>query len=208
MKTLALVSGGIDSAVILWAFKPDYAVTFNYGQKHEFKETYHAEILCSEVGTKHKIINIPTAFAEVESALLKGGTKITDGKSSIIPNRNLIMLSVVAAWAATRDINIVFIGVHQTDAPVYPDCTSKFITLAQATLRASLDNENFVINAPFLNLKKSEIIKMGEFYDVPFEMTWSCYKDGPKHCGSCPACQVRKKGFEEAGLADPTEYTI
>jgi 7-cyano-7-deazaguanine synthase len=206
VTSIALVSGGLDSAVLLWLFRPSGAVTFNYGQKNEFKEVFYAEKMCKELNIRHKILDISSSFDEIESGLLKG--KLTDAASSIVPNRNLIMLSIVSAWAATANVNVVLIGTHKTDAPAYPDCTKEFISGAEQMLRVSLNSPLFSISAPFIDKEKHEIIKMGQELNVPFEMTWSCYRDGSKHCGVCPACQVRKEGFEKSGVEDPTEYEV
>lgn len=207
MKSIALVSGGIDSAVLLWAYQPTYAVTFDYGQRHLI-EIIYARRLAREAGAKHKVLEIRGAFEGILSGLTSEEGEITDAKSSVVPNRNLIMLSIVAAFAATSGIDTVHIGAHSDDNTDYADCRPEFFESAQETIRRSLGVPNFAINAPFLGKEKWQIIKEGHLLGVPFEKTWSCYNIGDKHCGVCPACVGRQEGFKRAGVEDPTEYEV
>jgi len=130
-------------------------------------------------------------------------------KATVVPNRNMIMLSIATAVAVVEKANAVYIAVHAGDHAIYPDCRSEFIT--QCSYTAALATEGFsdpafTIEAPFIAMTKAEIVKLGDSYDVPWGQTWSCYKGDMWHCGKCGTCVERKEAFEEAGIKDPTVY--
>ena len=123
----------------------------------------------------------------------------------IVPFRNAIFLAAAVAYAVTVGAQKIFYGAHGSDEPFYPDCRKEFYEAFEKAAQLGTDCE-ISIQAPFSGRKKSEVITEGEKLDVPFELTWSCYLDGDKHCGRCESCVNRKKAFKEAAIADPTEY--
>ena len=100
----------------------------------------------------------------------------------------------------------MFFGAHFSDRGVYPDCRKEFVEAFQNSERLATDNDKLVIDAPFVDIEKSEIIKLGVELGVPFKHTWTCYKGGERHCGVCSSCRERKRAFVESGVQDPTEY--
>src|SRR3990172_3595624 len=127
-------------------------------------------------------------------------------KTTIVPNRNSIFLSIAIGYAVSIAANYVFFGAHHSDRGVYPDCRREFVEAFEHAERLANDNLLLVIAAPFVNMSKSEIVKLGVELGVPYKETWSCYKGGRIHCGVCSSCRERKRAFQEAGVVDPTEY--
>jgi len=145
-------------------------------------------------------------FAEVTS-LCNERIPMTSSFSQpiIVPFRNAILLSIAVSYAVTIGATKVFYGAQGSDEPFYPDCRKEFYKSFEATAKLGT-GQGIVIDAPFSNVPKSAIIKSGSELGVPFDLTWSCYLNGPKHCGKCESCINRKKAFREAGVKDPTEY--
>jgi 7-cyano-7-deazaguanine synthase len=123
----------------------------------------------------------------------------------VVPFRNAIFLSIAVSYAAGLGAHRIFYGAHGADAEFYPDCRQKFYKSLEQTARLGTEM-NIYIEAPFSGISKSELIKIGTALSVPFQLTWSCYLDGEKHCGKCESCMNRKKAFKEAEIPDPTEY--
>jgi 7-cyano-7-deazaguanine synthase len=150
------------------------------------------------------------------SSLTSGDIEVPDGhyaeetmKITVVPNRNAIMINVATALAVSKGYDFVATGVHGGDHFIYPDCRPGFITSQAATLRlanAGFISEKFDVLPPFVNIPKDGIVAIGNDIDVPWEETWSCYKGGEIHCGSCGTCFERREAFELAGVADPTSY--
>jgi 7-cyano-7-deazaguanine synthase len=127
-------------------------------------------------------------------------------KTTIVPNRNSIFLSIAIGYAVSLKANHVFFGAHHSDRGVYPDCRREFVEAFEEAEQLANDNSELVISAPFVDIDKSQIVKLGAKLGVPYGETWSCYKGGEMHCGVCSSCRERKRAFEEAGVADATEY--
>lgn len=222
MKTKAVViaSGGIDSSTLLYKIVSEgfsvYALTFIYGQRH-LKEIKSAEIISDKLGIEHKVIDI----SSMQELLL--GSALTDSsvevpevpetaehydtlKSTIVPNRNAIFLSIAIGYATSLEANHVFFGAHFSDRGVYPDCRKEFVQAFEMSERLATDNPNLVIEAPFVDADKSDIVKLGAQLGVPFKETWTCYKGGELHCGVCSSCRERKRAFVDSGVLDPTGY--
>ena len=123
----------------------------------------------------------------------------------IVPFRNAIFLSAAVAYAVTVGAKKIYYGAQGSDEPFYPDCRREFYEAFEKAARLGTCEE-ISIQAPFSDMKKSELFKAGAELGMPFELTWSCYLDGAKHCGRCESCVNRKKAFSEAGLLDPTKY--
>lgn len=190
-SALVLLSGGIDSAVLLYyvkqvlGYSKVVAILFDYGQQHKIELEY-AQKLAYGIGVPYKTINVDlTQF---------GGSSLTSGDeelSVVVPARNSIFLSLAAAYAEVRGIHDVFIGVNAEDFRDFPDCRDQFIHLMSRAL--SIGNNIRGVYVPFIDKSKQDIVKIGRTLNVPFEMTWSCYY--PKHlyfpCGKCHACIER-----------------
>lgn len=211
-KCVVVLSGGPDSATVAyWAKKQGYdlsAITFKYGQIAT-KETESAQKIAEKLGVPIKIIDLSTlkeVFGEVTS-LCNADIPMTSSFSQpiIVPFRNAIFLSVAVSYAASIGANKIFYGAQGSDEPFYPDCRREFYKAFETAAQLGTGAE-ISIEAPFSGRPKSETLRMGAELGVPFELTWSCYFNGLKHCGKCESCVNRKRAFKEAGIRDPTEY--
>ncbi len=223
-RAVVLLSGGLDSATVLAeaavsGFEP-YALTVEYGQRHQ-----------AEIDAARRVAKSVGVVKHVTTALdlrTFGGSALTDdidvpkdtppseiGKdipATYVPARNTIFLSLALAWAETLDANDIFIGVNALDYSGYPDCRPEFIEafekLAAVATKAGVTGSPIRIHTPLIQMTKREIIARGIELGVDYGLTLSCYDptiDGAA-CGRCDACALRRKGFEEAGVADPTRY--
>jgi len=211
-KCIVVLSGGPDSTVVAyWAKKQGYkvhALTFKYGQIAE-KEVKHATLIAEKLGIPIKIIDLGSlrdVFTGV-TALCDKNIELTQTFTQpiIVPFRNAIFLSVAVAYAISIGAAEVFYGAQGSDEPFYPDCRKQFYKSFENTARLGTGAE-IRIEAPFNNLQKSEVLKVGTQLGVPFELTWSCYRREEKHCGTCESCVNRKNAFKQAKIDDPTEY--
>lgn len=211
-KCVVVLSGGPDSATVAyWAKTQDYEVypiTFNYGQI-AVKEIEAAQKIAVEIGTTTKVIDL-SALKEIFSnvtSLCNKDIPLTSEFSSpiIVPFRNGIFLSVAVAYAVAVGAGEIFYGAQGSDEPFYPDCRREFYEAFEKAARLGTCQE-ITIKAPFGSGKKSDLIEEGVKLGVPFELTWSCYKDGEKHCGICESCMNRKKAFKESKMPDHTRY--
>jgi 7-cyano-7-deazaguanine synthase len=221
LTAVAIASGGLDSTTLLYKLRQEgervSALTFLYGQRHK-REVESAKEICGLLGVEHTLIDL-TALKPLftSSALTNELIRIPNVpesvehydtlKTTIVPNRNAIFISVAVARAISVGANNVYFGVHASDRGVYPDCRPGFVEALQTALRLGTDNHSLRIIAPFLNMTKGDIVKLGTRLEVPYSLTWSCYNGGVKHCGVCSSCRERKRAFLEAGLNDPTEYS-
>jgi 7-cyano-7-deazaguanine synthase len=212
MKCVIVLSGGPDSATVAYWAKNQgyqiYPITFNYGQI-AVKETEAAQKIAQTLGTTTKTVdlsNLKDIFSGATS-LVNRDIPLTAEFSSpiIVPFRNAIFLSAAVAYAVTVDADKIFYGAQGSDEPFYPDCRREFYEAFEKAARLGTCQE-ITIKAPFSGSKKAELIGEGAKLGVPFELTWSCYLDGAKHCGKCESCVNRKKAFKEAGVTDPTKY--
>ena len=211
-KCVVVLSGGPDSSTVAYWAKEQgydvYAITCKYGQIAT-KEVEYATRIAEKLGVPIKLVDLSSLkdiFSGVTS-LCDENIPMTSSFSSpiIVPFRNAIFLSLAVSYAVTVGAGRVFYGAQGSDEPFYPDCRREFYVSFERAARLGTGQE-VAIEAPFSSVPKSEIIKRGSELGVPFELTWSCYLNGPKHCGKCESCVNRKKAFREAGIADPTEY--
>lgn len=225
MHIIAITSGGMDSAVMVTHFlhlgHTVDTISFDYGQRHR-KELQFAALFASSCGLRHDLVDLTRLrylLAESGSSLVSD-TEVPEGhyaqenmKKTVVPNRNMIMLSIAGGIAVAREAGSVGIGVHAGDHFIYPDCRPEFIANANNTLRVG--NEGFAsptIWAPFINRTKADIALEGFQLGIDFSQTWSCYKGGDKHCGRCGTCVERLEAIAEAcdkmaGTAtDTTQY--
>lgn len=212
--SLIILSGGMDSVTLLHEFKDDIAiaVTFNYGSNHADKEIECANYHCNMLNIKHIIIPLHFIKQYFTSSLLQGADAIPEGhyedenmKSTVVPFRNGIMLSIACGIAESNNLHKVLIANHGGDHAIYPDCRADFIK-AMSNAMTLGTYEKIKIFAPYTLINKSDIAKIGEKLNIDYTKTWSCYKGGEKHCGKCGTCVERKEAFKNANIIDSTEY--
>ncbi|MBO8459528.1 MAG: 7-cyano-7-deazaguanine synthase QueC [Bacteroidetes bacterium] len=211
---IIVLSGGMDSVTMLHEFASEIkvAVSFDYGSKHNAKEIPFAALHCQRLGIQHIVIPLDFMTRYFKSSLLMGGEDIPEGnyddenmKSTVVPFRNGIMLSVAAGLAESHGLKRLFIANHFGDHAIYPDCRAGFIkAMSEAVSEGTY--EHIRIEAPYTDINKTDIAKRGAKLGINYAETWSCYKGGEKHCGKCGTCMERKEAFREAGLIDPTIY--
>lgn len=223
MKAVILLSGGLDSSTVLYQALGDgvdcYALSFDYQQRHR-RELEAAAAIASTAGVKeHQVISFDLR--------LWGGSALTDATielpcdrslaemsqnipSTYVPARNTIFLSFALAYGEAINAQLVYIGVNALDYSGYPDCRPDYIQAMQEVFRLGTkqgrEGEPIKILTPLINLKKTEIIQLGNNLGVPWEKTWSCYAGEEIACGVCDSCQLRLAAFEELGLKDPLPY--
>lgn len=213
-NSVIILSGGMDSVTLLHAFKAQIqiAITFDYGSNHNQREIEMAKYHCQQLGIEHIIIPLEFIGKYFKSSLLAGADAVPDGhyadenmKSTVVPFRNGIMLSIACGIAESRELNHVMIANHAGDHSIYPDCRATFIESMSEAMSYGTYN-NVKIEAPFTTLTKTDIARLGNELGMDYTKTYSCYKGGEKHCGTCGTCTERKEAFKDAGLTDPTEY--
>ena len=207
-------TGGMDSVTLLYDQK-DYialAVTFDYGSNHNKREAELAAYHCKRLGIEHLIIPLDFMGKYFKSSLLEGADAVPEGhyqdknmKSTVVPFRNGIMLSIACGLAESRGLTKVLIANHAGDHAIYPDCRATFIdAMNQAMAYGTYEHIN--IYAPYTSLSKTDIAKIGKVLGIDYSKTYSCYKGGENHCGKCGTCVERKEALRDAGIDDPTEY--
>ena len=212
--SLIIVSGGMDSITLLHERKDTIAlaVSFDYGSNHNAREIPFARLHCQRLGIRHVVI--PLAFMQqyFKSSLLEGADAIPDGhyadsnmKSTVVPFRNGIMLSIAVGIAESNSLKRVLIANHGGDHAIYPDCRPEFITAIDAAAKAGT-YVDVAIEAPYTNISKTDIARRGKSLAIDYSETWSCYKGGHVHCATCGTCVERKEALRDAGIADPTVY--
>lgn len=219
MKTVILCSGGIDSVTLAHKIAAEHELvrllTFDYGQRHA-KELEFAALTAQRLGARHDVVDI-SALAQflASSSLIDGAADaIPDGhyaeatmKSTIVPNRNAIMLTIAFGIASGMQAEAVGIAVHSGDHFIYPDCRPTFVDAFRSMQEKALEGMGEVaLLAPFVHTSKAGIVTEGARLGVPFAETWSCYKGGEVHCGRCGTCVERAEAFHLAGIPDPTLY--
>jgi len=210
-NNVIIVSGGMDSITLLYQERPKYALSFDYGSKHNAKELPRAQYHCGKVGSVHHIIKLDFINELFESSLLKSGVVIPEGhyedenmKSTVVPFRNGIMLAIACGYAESVKAENVLIGNHSGDHAIYPDCRQDFI-LAMNYAMVHGTYKKVGIHAPFTNLDKRKIALIGKDLGIDYSKTWTCYKGSEKHCGVCGSCTERKMALE--GF-DTTVYKV
>lgn len=214
--TIIVLSGGMDSAVLLAdsldCGKKLAAISFDYGSKHNDRELPMAAALCSHYGISHRIIRLPFVNELFNSALLQSGGNIPDGmydepsmKDTVVPFRNGIMLAIAAGFAESAGAEEVLLASHSGDHFIYPDCRPEFNAAFSEAVRLGTDNK-VKIRFPYADIDKRAIGDIGRRLELDFSRTWTCYKGGEIHCGTCGACQERKYGLRYDEGLDPTCY--
>lgn len=209
-----VVSGGMDSVTLMHEYKSRIAVavTFDYGSRHNAREIECARRQCGILGIRHIVIPLAFIGEYFQSSLLLGGEDIPEGhyaddnmKSTVVPFRNGIMLSVACGLAESFGLKHVLIANHGGDHAIYPDCRSGFISAMDEAMRQGTYDGVSII-APYTGIDKTEIARRGVRLGVDHTLTYSCYKGGERHCGRCGTCTERREAFREAGVPDPTVY--
>ena len=213
-NSVIIVSGGMDSITLLYDHKDEIAlgISFDYGSNHNAREIPFAKMHCERLGIKHITINLDFMHQYFKSSLLDGAEAIPEGhyaddnmKSTVVPFRNGIMLSIAFGIAECNNLDQVFIANHGGDHTIYPDCRPEFINAIDAAATAGTYN-NVKVVAPYTKITKSDIARIGKKLGIDYTETWSCYKGGKVHCGKCGTCVERKEALAEAGIEDKTIY--
>lgn len=215
-KVVVLVSGGMDSVTALYAAARQHEVlcglSFAYGAKHNDREIPCAARHCRSLGIPHRVIPLDFIGRFFQSDLLKGGGEIPDGhyaeatmKQTVVPFRNGIMLAVAAGLAESLGATALVIAAHAGDHAIYPDCREGFLSAMGEAIGLGTYAAVALLR-PFITLDKAGIAARGQELGVDFSQTWSCYRGGDFHCGTCGTCVERREAFLLAGLADPTLY--
>lgn len=219
-KAIVLVSGGLDSATVLAIAKQQgyecYALSFDYGQRHNSELVAASELVKIYKVRDHKTIKL--GMGEF------GGSALTDDRINVptkestgvpvtyVPARNTVFLSIALGWAEVIGAWDIFIGVNAVDYSGYPDCRPEFIKafeeLANLATKAGVEEGGFKIHTPLIDLSKAQIIEKGAALNVDYSTTVSCYQANAKGeaCGECESCRLRKQGFDKAKMKDPTRY--
>lgn len=213
-NSVIIVSGGMDSITLLYDHKDEIAlgISFDYGSNHNAREIPFAKMHCERLGIKHITINLDFMHQYFKSSLLDGADAIPEGhyaddnmKSTVVPFRNGIMLSIAIGIAESNNLDQVFIANHGGDHTIYPDCRPEFIKAIDSAANAGTYN-NVKVIAPYTQITKSDIARIGKKLGIDYAETWSCYKGGEIHCGKCGTCVERKEALAEAGIEDCTIY--
>lgn len=218
LNAIILLSGGLDSATVLYMAKQQgfnlHALSFDYGQKHNI-ELESAKKIAKQAGVvSHKIVSLNldlwggSSLTDTAIEVENGEINSSDIPNTYVPARNMVFLSVAASYAEAIGAQHIFIGVSQVDYSGYVDCRQDFIDAMEnainlGTVAAVEHNKPIKIHVPLINMTKAEEIKTGMSLGVDYALTWSCYRGEEKPCGTCDSCLIRAKAFKEAGVVDP-----
>ncbi len=212
---VVIFSGGMDSFTILHKAMSDgytvFALTFNYGQRH-VKEIEYASKVCHDLSVDHKIVDIRAVNQLLQGSSLTSDIDIPEGhyagdnmKSTIVPNRNMILLSLAVGYAVSIGAEKVFYGAHAGDHAIYPDCRPEFVKKMN-DVSAIANYESIEIVTPYLDFDKGDILADGIKLGIDYALTWTCYNGRDKACGQCGACYERLEAFKNNNVNDPIEY--
>ena len=204
----------MDSVTLLYEYRDRVAlaVTFDYGSNHNRREAAFAKLHCERLGIEHLLIPLDFIHRYFKSSLLEGADAIPEGhyaaenmKSTVVPFRNGIMLSIACGIAESRGLKNVMIANHFGDHSIYPDCRAAFVeAMSKAMSEGTYDGVK--VFAPYTGISKTDIARHGATLGIDYTETYSCYKGGAKHCGKCGTCVERKEALHDAGIDDRTEY--
>ena len=213
--SLLVLSGGLDSTTMLYEYEERIAmaVSFHYGSNHNDRELYYARLHCERLGIKHIVVSLAFIKEYFRSSLLEGGDAVPEGdyaddnmRSTVVPFRNGIMLSIAAGFAETYGLKNIMLANHAGDHAIYPDCRPEFVQAMDSAVQAGT-YEGIRLLTPYTNLTKADIARHGKALGIDYSETWSCYKGGEVHCGKCGTCRERRDALQEAGIEDTTQYT-
>lgn len=212
--SVIIVSGGMDSITLLYDKKDEIAlgISFNYGSNHNEREIPFAKMHCERLGIQHITIDLHFMHEYFKSSLLEGADSIPEGhyasenmKSTVVPFRNGIMLSIAVGIAESNGLSKVLIANHGGDHAIYPDCRPDFIDAIDKAAMAGTYVKVRIV-APYTQITKTDIARIGKRLGIDYAETWSCYKGGEVHCGKCGTCVERKEALTGAGIVDTTIY--
>lgn len=212
--SLIVLSGGLDSTTMLYEYqyRIGMALSFHYGSNHNDRELEFAKLHCERLGIPHMVIRLPFIKQFFKSSLLEGADAIPEGnyddmnmKSTVVPFRNGIMLSIAAGIAENNKLQYVMLANHAGDHTIYPDCRPKFVEAMNNAIHFGTWN-GVQLLTPYTHLTKAEIAAKGKDLKLDYAETWSCYKGGEHHCGVCGTCRERKEALAQAGIEDNTVY--
>ena len=215
-SSVVLLSGGLDSSVLLAKLVAEkrrvLALGVDYGQRHA-REIDAARAVCAHYGVPYRVADLradsaffgANALTDKSVPVSEGAYSETGMKTTVVPARNLLLVSIAASWAIAEKCETVAYAAHGGDHAIYPDCREEFAEKLDAVLRVA-DWNPLRLERPFVGMSKTEIVALGAKLGVPFGLTWSCYNGGEKHCGKCATCIERAQAFREAGVPDPTDY--
>ena len=216
MRALVLFSGGLDSTVLATQMKQEAKETrllsIDYGQRHA-KELDHSQKIADYLGLGHEILKLP------QLGQILGGSSLTDKsiilpeghyaedsmKSTVVPNRNMILLALAGGHALSLGFDTIAYAAHAGDHTIYPDCRPEFADAMDKALGLA-DWKDLNLHRPYVEMTKSDLVSLGYQLEAPLHLTWSCYAGGEIHCGKCGTCVERKEAFELANITDPTKY--
>jgi 7-cyano-7-deazaguanine synthase len=216
MKAIVLFSGGLDSTVLATQMKQEATQTrllsIDYGQRHA-KELDHSQKVADHLGLAHEILKLP------QLGQILGGSSLTDKsiilpeghyaeesmKSTVVPNRNMILLALAGGHALSIGFDTIAYAAHAGDHTIYPDCRPEFADAMNKALGLA-DWNDLNLHRPYVEMTKSDLVSLGEELNAPLQLTWSCYAGGEIHCGKCGTCVERKEAFALANIPDPTKY--
>lgn len=209
LSAVLCFSGGLDSTVLLYSLRNQgydvYPIAVRYGQRHD--REIEAALLLDPTTSVVSIegLNLSGCLTDPSMPVPHGHYAADTMKQTVVPNRNMILLSLATAYAITLRTEIVAFAAHSGDHTIYPDCRPEFVSsLSSAIHRGNWSSP--MLKAPFSDKTKTDIVKLGDRLGVPFEKTWSCYEGSDVHCGLCGTCYERKEAFQLADVTDPTEY--
>ena len=224
-EAVVLLSGGLDSSTVLAVAKERgfdvVALTFDYGQRHR-RELESAKEVAKAMGAKEHIVIQIDLGRHLRSSLTQKGMEVPKGRKAkdistdipdtYVPSRNIVFLSIASSIAEGRGAEAIFIAANSVDFSGYPDCTPEFLSSFQRVLdvgtKAGKEGHAVRVEAPVLRMSKGDIVREALRLKVPLQHTWSCYEGGSKACGKCDSCQLRLRGFKDAGARDPIEYEV
>lgn len=212
---VVVYSGGMDSFTLLHRARAAghqvHALSFDYGQRH-VRELDCARQVCADLGISHRVLDV-TAMSQI-----MGGSALTDDidvpeghyedanmKATVVPNRNMILLSLAIGYAVSLKANAVWYGAHGGDHAIYPDCRPEFVEKMDAVSRIA-NYEPVAVVAPYLHNTKGDILRDGLAMGLDYSQTWTCYNGREKACGRCGSCVERLEAFAENGVQDPLAY--
>lgn len=218
-KAIVLLSGGLDSTTALYLAKSEgfgeiYALTFEYGQKHD-RELRAAREVARAAGVKeHKFVKLllnqwdGCSLTDPKMEVPDGDLRRDTVPDTYVPARNMVFLSVAASYADALGVEDIYIGVSEVDYSGYVDCREEFIrsmerTINLGTVLGAERGRHITIHAPFMHMAKADEIRLGARLGVDYGLTWTCYRGGDRPCGTCDSCLLRAKAFAEAGMEDP-----
>lgn len=210
---ILILSGGLDSTVLLWSLKPHVTcLTFNYGQRHE-KEITAACYLALEAKAKWRLADLSMISSLISKGSLSGREAMPEGhysaenmKATIVPNRNMIMLSIAVGHAIATGAEEVYYAAHSGDHAIYPDCRVEFAMAFQDAVSEGNGPGRPQLVVPFIDKTKADIVSLGLSLNVPFAKTWSCYRGEALACGRCGTCVERLEAFSLNNATDPLPY--